>query len=132
MRISWRQWEIPHGAVLLQSACGLNSPYPRTLLLKTGGHQRDLIPRFPFQRGIFTLPILPPLIPHITQPRFQTLEGNSHLRGGCCSPGNAASVPIPNPLDALIQTFSLPSLLLSNILGLFFIWERFVGLNPEM
>lgn len=66
--ISWRQWEIPQGAALLQSACGQNSRCPKdaqrssaqTRQFWGGGkrHHRDLIPGFRFQRGIFTLLIL--------------------------------------------------------------------------
>lgn len=71
---------------------------PRNPLLKPGGHQQDLIPGFQFRRGIFTLLILSPfclLIPHIIQPHSQTLEGNSDLPGGCCSPELLLLCPFP-------------------------------------
>lgn len=111
--IAWRQWEIPHGAALLQRACGQNSRCPggawrssaQSRQFWGGGkrHHQDLIPGFRFQRGIFALLIsltrLAP-IPGVIQPHSQALEGNSDLPGGRRSPGSAAPVPIPDPLDA--------------------------------
>lgn len=111
--IAWRQWEIPHGATLLQRACGQNSRCPRGARRSSaqsrqfwgGGkrHHRDLIPGFRFQRGIFAFLIsltrLAP-IPGVVRPHSQTLEGHSDLPGGRRSPGSAAPVPIPDPLDA--------------------------------
>lgn len=93
LELGW--WEIPHGAALLQSACGQDSRCPKDAQRSSaqtrqfwGGrkrHHRDLIPGFSFQRGIFafltSLTRSAP-IPSTIQPHSQTLEGNPDLHLG--------------------------------------------------